>query len=261
MPVATAAETVLYLYGITRANSPEIDTPGVEGGAVEKVIEGEVAAVVSRVATTKIRPRRANLSAHHQVLRRLTAANTVLPMTFGTLAESEAELRDLLDCNYDELLDLLQRLEGKIEMGLKVYWDTENVFEYFVANHEELATLRNRLFRPGRQATRDEKIKLGMLFEEQLAQSRQRHTQRVVEALSPYCAEIRTVDPGEERMVMKLACLVGRGLKDAWEDGVMQVAKLFNDHYCFTCSGPFAPHCFAEIELSRERKRKKAGAF
>ena len=247
---STATETALYLYGITRADSAEVDTPGIAGAAVEKIVEGDLGVIVSRITTTRIRPQRTNLAAHHQVLRCLTAGNSALPTAFGVVAGSEEELRTLLRLNHDALLALLDRLEGKVEMSLKVYWDTPNVFEYFVVNHQELAKLRDRLFRAGRTPTRDEKIDLGALFESLLAQSRERHTQRVVKALSPYCEEIRTIDPGEERMVMKLACLVHKEHCKMWEEGVTQVAQLFDDHYCFACSGPFTPHNFAEIDLT-----------
>ena len=53
------------------------------------------------------------------------------------------------------------------------------MFEYFVATHQELEAMRNRLFRPGRTPTVEEKVELGELFASLLQQARQRHTQRV----------------------------------------------------------------------------------
>ena len=63
----------------------------------------------------------------------------------------------------------------------------------------------------------DEKVELGRLFESLLQQARERHTQRVMEALAPYCAEVRKIDPGDERMIMKLACLVDSDGQGRWE--------------------------------------------
>ena len=67
--------------------------------------------------------------------------------------------------NYDALLKKLNRLRGMVEMTLKVYWETANIFEFFVATHRELEEMRNRLFKPGRTPTIEEKIQLGKLFE------------------------------------------------------------------------------------------------
>jgi hypothetical protein len=248
--VATAAECGLYLYGITGADEAfYVDGEGVEGTAVEAVVEFGVAAMVSRLPTRRLRAQRSNLAAHHRVLRGLAARGTVLPVAFGTLVRGEGELRSLLRHSGRTLADLLERLTGRVEMGLKVYWETANIFEYFVATHQELETMRNRLFRPGRQSSLDEKVELGRLFGTFLEQSRRRHTERVSEALAPYCIEVRPVEFGEERMVMKLACLVEEDRQQQWEEGVYQAARLFDDHYRFEFNGPWPPYNFAHVDL------------
>ena len=173
----------------------------------------------------------------------------MLPVAFGTLVRGEAELRSLLRHSAGTLTGLLARLTGRVEMGLKVYWETANIFEYFVATHQELEAMRNRLFRPGRQSSVDEKVELGRLFGTLLEQSRRRHTDRVSEALAPHCVEVRPVDFGEERMIMKLACLVEADRQPQWEEGVYQAARLFDDHYRFEFNGPWPPYNFAHVDL------------
>jgi len=253
----TMTETGLYLYGITKSHSSAgtsrfVRQGGVKGADVEQIVEGPLAAVVSRVAAKKLRPDRTNLAAHHQVLRDLTEHGTVLPTAFGTIAGSEQELRALLCRNQSKLLPLFERLEGKVEMTLKVYWDTTNIFEFFVAQHDELKAMRDRLFRPGCAPTVNQKIEIGEQFESLLEQSRKRHTQRVIDALSRDSVEIRTNDLGDERMIMKLACLVEKDRQQHWEDGIQKAARLFDDHYRFAYSGPFTPQSFADIHLAFE---------
>jgi len=246
-----ATEVGLYLYGITVTQGVlPVEVPGIENAEVEQVVEGSLAAIVTRVTTAKIRPRRANLAAHHHVLRDLTEQRPILPVAFGTIASSEEQLREVLRQNHDALVEQLERLRGRIEMGLGVYWETPNIFEFFVATHRELEQMRDRLFRPGKTPTFEQKVEMGRLFESLLQDSRQRHTRQVVDALSPYCAEIRTVDPGEEKMIMKLACLVEANRRQQWEDGIQVVARHFDNHYCFKYTGPWAPHNFADIDLN-----------
>jgi hypothetical protein len=233
----------------TPAQRAAVEVPGIENAEVEQVVEGSLAAIITRVTSRKICPQRSNLAAHHRVLRDLTGQRPILPVAFGTIADSQAQLREVLRRNHDVLLDQLKRLQGKVEMGLSVYWETPNIFEFFAATHGELKEMRDRLFRPGRKPTIEEKIGVGRLFESLLQQSRQRHTCQVVEALSPYCVEIRTIDPGEEKMIMKLACLVEKSRREQWEDGIEVVAQHFDNHYCFKYTGPWAPHNFADIDL------------
>jgi hypothetical protein len=249
--IGTSAVGVrLYLYGITVAKGAlAVEVPGVENAEVEQIVEGALAAIVTRVTARKIRPQRSNLAAHHQVLRNLSDQRPILPVAFGTIPGSEEQLRAVLCRNQGVLLDQLKRLEGMVEMGLSVYWETPNIFEFFVATHQELQQMRDRLFRPGRIPTFEEKVEIGKLFESLLDESRQRHTSQVVQALSPYCVDIRSIDPGEEKMIMKLACLVERQRRQQWEDGIEVVARRFDNHYCFRYTGPWAPHNFADMDL------------
>lgn len=248
--VAATNGLALYLYGIVAADAEAgFVGSGVGGADVDMWTEGRVAAVASPLAAGKLRPQRAHLAAHHRVLSELALLGPVLPVVFGTLVESEPQLRDFLRLNHDRLAGLLERIEGKVELGLKVYWDTANIFEYFVATHQELEAMRNRLFQPGRTATVEEKLALGEAFASALQQARQRHTRRVREALAPYCAEIRDVSPGDEQMIMKLACLVERDRQSQWEEGVRQAAMLFDDHYRFHYSGPWPPYNFVDLDL------------
>jgi hypothetical protein len=243
-------QTGWYLYGITLAEPMASSRDGVGGAAVELVVEGPLAAVVSRLGVGKVRPQRANLAAHHHVLGDLAGQGPVLPVVFGTISGSEGELRRLLRRNQEDFARLLDRLRGKVEMGLKVYWDLPNVFEYFVATHQELESMRDRLFRPGRVPTVEEKVELGERFVALLRQSRQRHAERVQEALAGCCVEIRSIDPGEERMILKLASLVERDRQGAWEEGVKRAALLFDDHYRFDYNGPWPPYNFADVDLA-----------
>jgi hypothetical protein len=239
----------LYLYGITVADNTARFAGGVGGADVEPIVEGRLEAVVSRLSIGKVRPQRAHLAAHHRVLHDMAEEQPVLPVVFGTVTESEAELRRLMRRNHDALLGLLERLRGRVEMGLKVYWDIPNVFEYFVATNQELEGLRNKLFRPGRTPTIEEKIAIGERFVSLLQQARARHTQRVREALASCSVEVRVIDPGDEKMIMKLACLVEKPRVEHWEEGVRQAAALFDDHYRFDYNGPWPAYNFVDVNL------------
>jgi hypothetical protein len=212
--IATELQTSVYLYGITVAGGRAgVHPPGIGGSKVEETVQRRLAAVISRVVGRNVRPLRSNLAAHHQVLRELAARRPVLPIAFGTVADSDEQVEGILRDNYERLVQRLDWLQDKIEMALKVYWETANRFE--------------------------------SLEEE----SRQRHTQRVMEALAPRSVEIRAIESHEERMIMKLACLVDKKNQQCWKDGVDKVAEEFGNHYCFHQSGPWAPCNFAEIEV------------
>ena len=151
--MATSIATALYLYGITSADADAATAGGgIDGGEVTTLAEGRIVAIVSEADPGKLRPQRANLAAHHRVLREWSGRQTVLPVVFGTVVGSDDDLRRFLRLNQDALAALLKRLAGCVELGLKVYWDTPNIFEYFVATHQELEQMREPPVpaRPGR---------------------------------------------------------------------------------------------------------------
>ena len=243
-------ETGLYLYGITTAEgSPPVQTVGVAGGSVERVVEGPVAAIVTRVSVSKIRPERSNLAAHNQILRDLADCQPVLPVAFGTIVDDEEGLRCVIRRNRATLIDKLRLLQGKVEMVLKVYWDTPNIFEYFVTTHKELKRMRDRLFGGGRKPSRSQSIEVGEVFASLLQQARERHTDRVTKALSHYCVDIQSIDVGEEKLIMKLACLLEKDGVKQWEEGVEEAARLFDNNYCFKYANPSVPYNFADVDL------------
>ena len=97
-----------FIFTGSRRRTPRpCPAGGVAGAAVETLVEGRLAAVVSRIAPGRIRPQRANLAAHHRVLHELAEQAPVLPVVFGTVAGDEEQLRCLLQENHDALVQRL----------------------------------------------------------------------------------------------------------------------------------------------------------
>ncbi|MGC8642540.1 MAG: GvpL/GvpF family gas vesicle protein, partial [Isosphaeraceae bacterium] len=152
-----------YLYAIVDGapDSTTFDFPGLDNTLVHAIGDSGVAAIVSDLPNQKIRPERRRLAAHHDVLRRLMADHTVLPIAFGIVADGPEAVRRILRINGEAFAEQLDRVRGRVEMGLRVTWDVANIFEYMIGLHEELRSLRDRIFRGGRTPTQDDKIELG----------------------------------------------------------------------------------------------------
>jgi hypothetical protein len=240
----------LYLYAVAPASKGWNFGPiGVDGGTVSSIANGRVSAVVSEVPQ-KLRPERRQLAAHQEVLKRLMLeADGVLPVSFGVVADDAEAIRGILSRSQKPFLEQLRRVAGRVEMGLRVTWDVPNIFDYFVHMHPELRVARDRSFSGHREPTQDDKIELGRLFDRLLMEDREAHTERVVELLTPNCAEIKRNTPRTEREAVNLACLVGRDGQQQFEAAVFEAAKLFDNSYAFDYNGPWAPHNFVDVTL------------
>jgi len=240
-----------YLYAITAlGKNRAYDVAGIDGGAVYSVRNGGVAAVVSDCARQKLRPERAHLAAHKEVLQRLMMESTVLPMAFGTIADDVKAVRRLLSLNEEVILEQLERVAGKVEMGLRVRWDVPNIFEYFIDIHPELRAARDRLLGNQRQPRQEDRIELGQLFDRLLNDDREAHFEKLEEALAPCCAEIKRSPPRNVNEVANLNCLTGRDSQKQLEEAVVQAATMFDNNYAFDLNGPWAPHNFVEMDLA-----------
>ncbi len=223
-----------------------------DGCRVYALSNGRLAAVVSDVPNGRIRPERRRLAAHHEVLKRLRKDFTLLPMTFGLIADNPKAIYRILSLNGAALAQQLRRVAGKVEMGLHVNWDVPNIFEFFVNTHAELRLLRDELFRGGREPAHNGKIELGRMFDRIVSEERAAQTARVLQVLATRCFQIKENKPRNEREVMNLACLVRDGAQKEFEEGVFEVARLFDNHYAFDFNGPWAPHNFVDVNLQLE---------
>jgi hypothetical protein len=248
-PVASGRN---YIYAVVENGEPRIyEALGLEGKDVYTIAEGRLAAVVSGLTGPKVRPERANLTAHQAVLKRLMADTTPLPMAFGTVAASPEAIHKILVRNRRAFEEQLARVAGKVEMGLRVTWDVPNIFEYFVNTHTELRLARDRLMGARHEFTQEEKIELGRMFDRLLNEDREDHTARVERVLAPLCVEFKANQCRNEQEIINLACLVKRDAQEAFSTGVFTAAKLFDNHFSFDYSGPWAPHNFVEIDLEQ----------
>jgi hypothetical protein len=251
MMARTAVKRGKYLYAIVPASGERrYGFAGIDGADVYIIANGRLAAVVSDIPNEKIRPERRHLAAQQAVLKGLlAAAEAMLPMAFGIIADGPRAIQRILTRNHEAFLQQLQRVAGMVEMGLRVSWDVPNIFEYFVNTHEELRATRDRFLKPNRNPSQEEKIELGRLFDRLLHEDRETYTGKVEEILSLYCHEIKRNKCRHEGEVMSLACLVPRQAQDRFEEGVFEAAKLFDNNFAFDYNGPWAPHNFVELDL------------
>ena len=250
LPSQAAARGRTYVYAvITDAQGRTYGDFGIDGRKVYSIPVGRVAAVVSDLSSEKIRPERSRLAAHQEVLKKLMAETTPLPMAFGILAESPEAVRKMLSRNQRALLVQLHRVAGRVEMGLRVTWDVPNIFEYFVNTHPELRLARDRLLGIHREPTQEQKIEAGRMFDRLLNEDREAYADKVEGILAPYCMEIERNKCRNEREVMNLACLAERAALPQFEGGVFEAAQQFDNNFAFDYNGPWAPHNFVEIDL------------
>ena len=240
-----------YIYAVIKGPSGRnFDFTGLDDKPLATIGQDDVAYVTSDIGLAEIRPERKYLIRHREVLSKLVEQeDVVLPMRFGSIADSGKEITRVISSNRDALAGELQRLSGKVEMGLRVNWTVPNIFEYMLTIHPELREMRDRLFRGGAKPSQSDMIELGREFERIENEDRENHVANVEQFMTPHCVEVRRGESRNEKEVMNLTFLVEKSRKDQYETAVREAAEAFDDNFAFEYSGPWAPSTFAEFNL------------
>jgi hypothetical protein len=118
-----------YLYGITTLQHDESGGDGI-GTPAQKVYVvpiGGVGVILSYLSPDFAEVNIEDAVQHMRVLENMMSQTTVLPIRFGTLTESMAELKKVILRNELAIKRELARLKNKYEVGIKGYWRQEKV--------------------------------------------------------------------------------------------------------------------------------------
>ena len=149
----------LWAYCVLRAGEslPREASGIADGGTLERVEDGELAALVSRVPLAEFgaEPLRQNLNdlawlervarAHEAVLDGALRRSTIVPLRLCTIYESERSVREMLERERDGLTRALDALEGRQEWGVKLLVDEERLAEHARSQSTEAAALEEEL--------------------------------------------------------------------------------------------------------------------
>jgi hypothetical protein len=240
----------VYVYAIGAADMRLPDgLAGLGGAPVRLCPVGRLAAVISDTALDVVRPERRHLSAHQGVLARLVAEADLLPMAFGMISDDEATVRGLLAEHVAVLSRQLARIAGRVEMTVRLRWQEDDTFRVFVERFPELRRRRDACFGGQREPAQVELLELGRTFEQLLQRERKDKTSLALGMLGQVAAEVKTVEPSNERLMFDLNCLVGRDHEGRFETAVEELAGKLGDEFVLEVRGPWPPYNFVNVAL------------
>ena len=125
--------TGIYLYGIVEF-PPELsrEIRGLGGSPVSLVPRADLAAVVSRSLLNPWPVDEAHLTLHETVVEEVMGDRPILPVRFNTFLRAKESVIALLDERAQAFRSALGRVEGKVEVGLRVLWEAPGKSEVSV---------------------------------------------------------------------------------------------------------------------------------
>ena len=255
-PETSPGEGGRYVYGIVETkehlNFGKIGIGGA-GEAVYGVNYQDIAAVVSKTAVAIFDPTRENALAHEHVIETVMKNYTIIPMSFGTVFRTDDDIRQVLKSIYSSLKDVLKQMAGKLEFGVKVNWDRDQIIDELQQHDEELRKFHQEIVRKQLQSTYFARMQLGRMIDKALAERATLYVREIYEALRSCCVASRDNQPIGDKMIMNAAFLVERKREAEFDAVVNKLAKKYGKRLKFKYTGPWPPYNFVNIRLKLER--------
>jgi hypothetical protein len=255
-PETSPGEGGRYVYGIVETkehlNFGKIGIGGA-GEAAYGVNYQDIAAVVSKTAVAIFDPTRENALAHEHVIETVMKNYTIIPMSFGTVFRTDDDIRQVLKSIYSSLKDVLKQMAGKLEFGVKVNWDRDQIIDELQQHDEELRKFHQEIVRKQLQSTYFARMQLGRMIDKALAERATLYVREIYEALRSCCVASRDNQPIGDKMIMNAAFLVERKREAEFDAVVNKLAKKYGKRLKFKYTGPWPPYNFVNIRLKLER--------
>ncbi|MFH0923291.1 MAG: GvpL/GvpF family gas vesicle protein [Candidatus Falkowbacteria bacterium] len=211
------------------------------------------------------------IAAHDQVNVGLMKDYNVIPLRFGMIAENTEEIRDILAKAYLQFRAALERIAGKAEFIVEVFWDKQKLLEKIAQADIEIQKMQKEVKTKGRILGLASKMKLGKrLFEATLAR-RKEYVKNILHDLATHFPnfsagklleankegatnEVNSAQGGSasggKEMIMNYSFLIGKTEESALEFQLNKLAEKYTNELKFKYIGPMAPYSFAAINLS-----------
>jgi gas vesicle protein GvpL/GvpF len=251
---AVAASRGKYVYCIIEATDPLKFGPigiGAEPSEVYTVHYRDLAAVVSDAPLEVLDSTRENVLAHERVNETVMREHTVIPMSFGTIFKTREDIVELLRSAAEAFGDVLNKMQNKLEFGLKVLWDRDLAIREIESDDEDISRLKKEISSQ-KGPTYFARMQYGRLVDAALQSRSERYVSEILDELRDVSVASRINKPIGDKMIMNSAFLISREKESAFDAKVKSIASRF-DKLTFKYTGPWPPYNFVNIRLKLER--------
>lgn len=238
-----------YVYAVVPAISADPPAEaGIDGGPIGLIRHGSVAALATPVDSDRVRPSRANLNAHQQVVGAAHKRGPVLPVRFGTvMPDAAAVAEELLEPGADRFESMLAEFEGKDEFRVKCRYLPDVALREVVQRSKPVQRLRARMRSAGSGARQAEQVRLGELVMAGLEQIREEDGDAVLNALAPHILAWEPADDKAEDVPFHAAVLVDRPRIGELEQLLERIAAEQQDRMQVELIGPLPLWDFSRV--------------
>lgn len=240
----------IYIYGITETKGNSSFGPiGMNNNEVYTIRYQDIAAAVSKIPISVIEPTRENVLAHEKVIREIMKEYSVIPMGFGVIAENEAEIGKILEKGHDEFKAMLEKVNNRVQVDVKVSWDTSKIYAEILNENKEIQRLKEMVSKNPK--TRSLKIQLGEMTKNVIDEKRNAYVNEIKNALGMFSNDSEENKLMDEKMIMNTSFLVDKDRENNFYDEVNGLEKKSGGKLQIIAVGPLPAYNFTKMKIEK----------
>jgi len=252
-----------YIYCVidTNGSSERFGPLGIgdRGDELYTVCFNDIAAVVSNSPIKKYPVSRENLIPHERAIEEVMKAHTVLPVRYCTIAEDEEKVKKILEKEYDKFVDLLKRMEGKKELGLKATFSAkggpalggkEDIYNYILEKYQDIKALKEKIAALPPEKTYYQRMEIGKMVEHALEKEKGKYKDEILNILRPLAEDIKINNTYGELMIISAAFLVEESKEVEFDQRVNELNVKYGDKVKFKYVGTLPPFNFVNLVIN-----------
>jgi len=177
---------------------------------------------------------------------------TVLPLGFDTIIKGEEDIspdeniRKWLEGDYASLKERIDKIRGKAEYGVQIFWDPKLIGDEIAKRNEEVKKLNQEIRSKPRGMAYMLRQKLESLLRKEMEKKADLCFKDFYARIRKYVDEIRVektkkIDE-KEQMLMNLSCLVDKEKSKELGEELEKINK--GDRFSVRFTGPWPPYSF-----------------
>ncbi len=239
-----------YIYGIIEEEKEKLfEVPGISGEKDKPytIPYGGFSAVVSDAPLQIYENTPENLLTHNRVLEAVMKDYDVFPLRFGTVAQTEEEVVNLLKMTGEALSEAIHSVKGKVEYDVEIDVDERKLLQEVQENNPLIQQIKS--LSQGKTITVDEQIKIGKVIGQELVKEKLALAAFVKNSLSFGIEKITSLRLPRPETLLNVAILLKKENGPSFENLISELDQKLEDKVRFRITGPLPPYHFSELKL------------
>ena len=244
-----------YIYGIIRHSGPIEFGPigiGKRADLVYGINYNGITAIVSNSPIIIYEARRVNMIAHEKVLEEMMKQYSVLPVRFSTISEHDDDtgILRILEKDYKKFDDLLTKMDGRKELGLKILAHETEIYANIVEKYDEIRIMRGKLMNLPVDKTHYQRMKIGEMVAQALKKEVENYKRLILDVLTPFTEDVKINDNYGEMMILNAAFLIKNIIEPEFDKAVNDLDEKHGSLMTFKYVGTLPPYNFVNLVIN-----------